>query len=88
MNDNLMVFDSSLPAMVDMMFSRDHEGAFHDVLANLGETNLSAKRCREMFDKLPDSLKHTAIEWGLGDTVFRDGAFEYLMETVYAKKSV
>lgn len=34
-----------------------------------------------LFNKLPVQIQNLAIEFGFSDTVFKDSAFEYLLET-------
>jgi hypothetical protein len=61
--------------------------AFHDVIADLmtvkkidDKTLLLPESLLTIFNQLPEGVKATSIEWGMGDTVFRDLAYEWLAE--------
>ncbi len=59
-------------------FTSHDWACFHDVILSATDKSHPQKKLMEMFEKLPESIKFTAFEWGMGDTVFCDNVFEHL----------
>ncbi len=64
--------------------------AFHDVVYDvLCKLNPDKKVSKlpddflmAVFGILPEHIRFTAYQWGMGDTVFRDEAYVYLLEHI------
>lgn len=71
----------SLPNRV---FDDSDWNAFHDVVVDilkpdsLGGSELDRNTLKKVYDILPEHIKAIATQWGMGDTVFRNAAYEYL----------
>ena len=52
--------------------------ALHDCLYQIYNRNLTDVEIDDVWEKLPVRLKSIGIEWGWGDTVFRDLVIEHL----------
>lgn len=53
---------------------------FQDALYEAYERVFSEKEALEKFKELPHHIQCIAYEWGMGDTVFRDYAYEYFIK--------
>lgn len=61
-------------------FDRDDWNAFHDVVYDvLGEPPDDYK-LGALFAVLPEHIQMKAVEWGMGDSVFRDDAYLWFQE--------
>lgn len=75
-----MIIDS-LNSVIDSLFEDESDVfSFNDILYELNIRVIDKDNIRKYFDMLPRHIKVLAIEWGLGDTVFRDMAYSYLLE--------
>ena len=69
----------------DLSVFDDHDWAhLHDCILN-ATWNGSKKKCIreeliEIYHQLPEDLKQIAQDWGMNDTPFRDGVFEWYQE--------
>ncbi len=67
----------------DQLFADNGWEALYDVFVELDivqgrePVERSPERLRELFEALPESIRDVAHSWSLGDTVFRDDAYEY-----------
>lgn len=50
----------------------------HDVIYEALDFEPSNEEIQAIWDKLPEDIKGTAIQWGTSDTVFRDKLYVYL----------
>ena len=61
------------------VFDDSDWNAFNDVFFDLGsDSKLDRKTLQQAYDSLPNHIKSIAIQWGMGDTVFRDEACKFL----------
>ena len=62
---------------------KDDFSAMHDVILealDYPNSSITEELILEYWEKLPDHIKGTAIEWGCDDSVFRDNMFVWLQE--------
>lgn len=59
-------------------FTSHDWACFHDAVLDATDKSYRQKKLEEIFEKLPSSIKFTAFEWGMSDTVFRDNVCEHL----------
>lgn len=69
------------------LFADDGWESLHDVVVELDCKSRTKEEIRAIFDKLPERVRDTAHQWGLSDTVFRDGAYVYLSKNPSAYRS-
>jgi hypothetical protein len=63
----------------DQLFADDNGWrSFHDAVLEVDGKERSKEELRPIFDALPEPIRDTAHQWGLGDTVFRDAAYSHL----------
>jgi hypothetical protein len=66
--------------IVKVTLEREDFNAMHDVILealNL-ETEISDETIQSIWDRLPEHIQGTAIQWGSSDTVFRDNMYKWL----------
>jgi len=68
-------------ALVKEVF-KDGYDEMHDVLFQVTGVSCSEAECHLAFFQLPELIQCEAMTWGLGDSVFRDSAYKYLMNKV------
>ena len=54
----------------------------HDVVYNATGKSLNNVEIEELATKLPLSILNIGLEWGFGDTVFRDKVFDWLKKEI------
>lgn len=52
----------------------------HDVIYEVLGYKPTNQQIQDIWDKLPDEIQGTAIQWGTSDTVFRDELYLWLRE--------
>jgi hypothetical protein len=68
--------------IVNVKLEREDFNEMHDVILealNL-ETEISEETIQSIWDRLPEHIQRTAIQWGTGDTVFRDDMYTCLQQ--------
>jgi hypothetical protein len=63
----------------DELFA-DLDNEFYDIVAEIDlpySKKLTIDHLRILFGRLPEDIRNLAHSWGMGDTVFRDDAYEY-----------
>lgn len=63
---------------IDELFSDDKWDGFHDVAVMVGFGVLLKEQAMQLFFELPEDIKYLAFQWGMGDTEFRERAYEHL----------
>jgi len=56
---------------------------FHDVVLDAIGKDLDKDILLKIYETLPESIRCTAEQWGLSDTVFRDEAYEWIENNVH-----
>lgn len=67
---------------VTIHLEREDYDAMRDVILealNL-ETDISDATIKSIWDRLSNDVKHTVVEWGFNNMVFRDKLYEWLKE--------
>lgn len=68
-------------AIINILFETNNAAvSFHDTIYEATDVSYSTEELKKIFLSLPIHIQHTAFEWGLGDTGFRDEAYTYIME--------
>ena len=65
---------------IDKLFEGNHWLSFHDCVFNAIGVSYTQHELKDVFKKLPFDTQLIAVQWTLGDTVFRDFAFEWLQK--------
>lgn len=71
--------------IVHVTLEREDFDAMHDVILealNL-ETEISDETIQSIWDRLPQRIKGTAIQWGADDTGFRDDMYKWLKKNCF-----
>lgn len=67
--------------IVTVVLEQEDFNHMHDVILEVLDVEPTQKQIQEIWDKLPDDIKGTAIEWGCSDTVFRENLYVWLKDT-------
>ena len=67
---------------VTVELEKEDFDVLHDVILGATGYGFNNTELQSIWDKLPDHIKATAIEWGTNDTVFRDNLYEYIQEEI------
>lgn len=59
-------------------FTQNDWNHLHDCVFDATGRDLNTGELNEIFNSLPETIKLIALEWGMSDTVFRDGVFDHL----------
>ena len=61
----------------------DLDYMFHDVVLDAIGKDLDKDILFKIYETLPESIRCTAEQWGLSDTVFRDEAYEWIKKNAH-----
>jgi hypothetical protein len=61
-------------------FTKNDWNHLHDCWFRVKGTKPTQNELESLFDELPSDLQSLADEWGMNDTVFRDGVIEWIQE--------
>lgn len=64
--------------IINIILEQEDYDHMHDVIFEALEFEPSNEEIQAIWDKLPEDIKGTAIQWGTSDTVFRDNLYVYL----------
>ena len=65
---------------ITVVLEKEDFDAIHDVVLDALYIEPTPEQIQRLWDKLPEDIKRTAIQWGSSDTVFRDNVHEWLTE--------
>lgn len=89
--DAVSSWEVNIRYSLDALFKDQLEVAsFHDsaidgyLQRGLVEPEVTEQWLRELFNKLPEHIQLTALEWGFSDTPFGDGVCEYVLGEIDA----
>jgi hypothetical protein len=69
---------------IEVEFPEHDWASFHDVVWDAtGKEDWTNEQLKELFLFLPRDIQHTAFQWGLSDTPFKDDAYVYLQENYH-----
>jgi hypothetical protein len=72
---------------VTVELEKEDFDVLHDVILGATGYGYNEVELQSVWDKLPEHITATAIEWGTNDTVFRDNLYEYIEKEIkYAKQ--
>lgn len=66
-------------------FEKNDWDHLHDVVLNVTCKKSTREELEVIFESLSVELKHLAYEWGMNDTVFREKAYDFLMQELSKK---
>lgn len=66
--------------IVTIKLEREDFDAIHGVIFEVKGFSPTDDEIQKIWDRLPEDIQGTAIQWGCNDTVFRDNMYEWLME--------
>jgi hypothetical protein len=64
--------------IVTIQLEQEDFNAMHDVILNVLDIKPTNAQIHVIWEKLPEDIRATAIQWGTNDTVFRDNLYEWL----------
>ena len=65
---------------VTVVLEQEDLDAMHDVILDALYIEPTNEQILEVWNKLPQDIQGTAIQWGSSDTVFRDELHQWLTE--------
>lgn len=74
--------------IVNTLFEDEKWYSLHDAVYNATGVSHTEEKLKELFLELPKHIQHTAFEWGLSDTVFRDEVYVYITQQMAAAKEI
>ena len=70
---------------VEREFDRNDWAGFHDAVLDATDKSPNQQELIKIWKKLPIDIKLTAMEWGMGDTVFGDQVYTWIIENEKTK---
>lgn len=64
--------------IIKVQLERNDFDAMHDVIFSVKDYKPTDEDIQNIWNKLPEDIQGTAIQWGCNDTVFRDELYEWL----------
>jgi hypothetical protein len=65
---------------VTVVLEQEDLDALHDVILEALDIEPTPEQILQVWNKLPEDIQGTAIQWGSSDTVFRDNVYEWLTD--------
>lgn len=66
--------------IVTVTLEKEDFDHMHDVIYDVLGYEPTNEQIQAIWDKLPEEIQGTAIQWGCSDTVFREDMYEWLEE--------
>ena len=64
--------------IIKVQLERNDFDAMHYVIFSVKDYKPTDEDIQNIWNKLPEDIQGTAIQWGCNDTVFRDELYEWL----------
>lgn len=66
--------------IVNVTLEKEDFDSMHDAIYDVLDYEPTYDQIQAIWDKLPEDIKATGIQWGTSDTVFRDDFYVWLQK--------